>query len=42
MIFWDSSALVALLVDEEESAARRVQLEHDPDLAVWWSTPVEC
>ncbi len=42
MIFWDSSALVALLVEEEESAARRILLEHDPDLAVWWSTPVEC
>lgn len=42
MIFWDSSALVALLVDETESAARRGQLEADPELAVWWGTPVEC
>ena len=42
MIFWDSSALVALLVEETESAARRTQLEGDPDLAVWWGTPVEC
>ncbi len=42
MIFWDSSALVALLVDEAESAARRGQIEADPELAVWWGTPVEC
>ncbi len=42
MIFWDSSALVALLVEEVESVARRGQLEADPELAVWWGTPVEC
>jgi predicted nucleic acid-binding protein len=42
MIFWDSSALVALLVDEEGSAKRREQLGTDSDLAVWWGTPVEC
>lgn len=42
MIFWDSSALVALIVEEVESAARRGQLEADPDLAVWWGTPIEC
>jgi predicted nucleic acid-binding protein len=42
MIFWDSSALVALLVDEADSAPRRQQLQTDSDLAVWWGTPVEC
>jgi predicted nucleic acid-binding protein len=42
MIFWDSSALVALLVDEADSEQRRQQLEADPELAVWWGTPVEC
>lgn len=42
MIFWDSSALVALLVDEEESALRRGQLESDPTIAAWWGTAVEC
>jgi hypothetical protein len=42
MIFWDSSALVALLVDEEDSELRRQQLRSDSDLAVWWGTPVEC
>jgi predicted nucleic acid-binding protein len=30
------------LVEEAESTARRGQLEGDPELAVWWGTPVEC
>jgi uncharacterized protein len=42
MIFWDSSALVALLVDEPGSEPRRQLLRTDGDLAVWWGTPVEC
>jgi uncharacterized protein len=42
MIFWDSSALVALLVDEAGSEPRRQLLRTDGDLAVWWGTPVEC
>ncbi|MGB6219425.1 type II toxin-antitoxin system VapC family toxin [Haloferula sp.] len=42
MIFWDSSALVALLVDEADSETRLQQLQTDPELAVWWGTPVEC
>ena len=41
MIFWDSSALVALLVTESESAARRSQFQADPEMIVWWATPVE-
>lgn len=41
MIFWDSSALVALLVIEPESTGRLAQLQADPQLAVWWATPVE-
>jgi hypothetical protein len=42
MIFWDSSALLALLVEDEDSVARSGQLEADPKLAVWWGTAVEC
>jgi predicted nucleic acid-binding protein len=42
MIFWDSSALVGLLVNEVDSERRRRQLEEDPVLAAWWGTPVEC
>jgi predicted nucleic acid-binding protein len=42
MIFWDSSALVALLVAESDSDRRSEQLRTDPQLAIWWATPVEC
>ncbi len=42
MIFSDSSGLVALLVEEEGTARRLGRLEVDPELAVWWATPVEC
>lgn len=42
MIFWDSSALVALLVNEADSELRCEQLENDPALAAWWGTPIEC
>lgn len=42
MIFWDSSALVALLVSEQDSEKRFEQIRHDPALAVWWATTVEC
>lgn len=41
MIFWDSSALVALLVTEADSPLRLSQLQADSELAVWWTTPVE-
>lgn len=42
MRFWDSSALVPLLVQEPASSTVRGWLETDPALAVWWATPVEC
>ena len=42
MKFWDSSALVALLVDEPDSPRRASHLNADPVLAVWWATLVEC
>ncbi len=42
MRFWDSSAVVPLLVEEERSADRLRELETDPVLVVWWGTPVEC
>jgi len=40
--FWDSSAIVALLVEETGAADVRKRLEHDPEILVWWGTPVEC
>jgi hypothetical protein len=42
VIFWDTSAVVPLLVDEPESDRVRKFLEADPDLVVWWVTQVEC
>lgn len=40
--FWDSSALLALLV--EEAAGDRLQpvLEQDPDVAFWWGAVLDC
>lgn len=42
MIFWDSSALVSLFIDEPSSAARLHQFQEDPVAVVWWGTTVEC
>lgn len=42
MRFWDSSAIVPLLVEEATSARLLGLLESDPCLLVWWATPVEC
>ncbi|HEY6598745.1 MAG TPA: type II toxin-antitoxin system VapC family toxin [Pseudomonadales bacterium] len=42
MRFWDSSAIVPLLVDEAQLKQTRAQLEHDSAMLVWWGTPVEC
>jgi predicted nucleic acid-binding protein len=40
--FWDSSAIVPLLVQERLSNDMRVAYEDDPEVLVSWSTPVEC
>jgi uncharacterized protein len=40
--FWDSSAIVPLLVAESSSLAITAEYERDPDLIVWWATEVEC
>lgn len=42
MKFWDSSAVVPLLVDEPASADLLALLKADGGLLVWWGTPVEC
>lgn len=42
MRFWDSSAIIPLLVTEAHSTAARVHYGHDPDMAVWWATETEC
>ena len=42
MRYWDSSAIIPLLV--AESASLRVREIHvaDPAIATWWGTPIEC
>lgn len=42
MNFWDSSAIVPLLVNEPASLERGQQLEADHVMLVWWATSVEC
>jgi hypothetical protein len=41
MRFWDSSALVGLLVQERSTAALRAALDSDPDQTVWCLSAVE-
>ena len=41
MNFWDTSALVALGVDEPHRHKALRILEQDDRMAVWWGTPVE-
>ena len=42
MRFWDSSAVVPLLVNESRTDAALAAAREDPEMAVWWGTPVEC
>jgi predicted nucleic acid-binding protein len=42
MRFWDSSAVVPLLVAESSSAAVIREYELDPEVVAWWATEVEC
>jgi hypothetical protein len=42
MKFWDSSALVPLLVEEATTVRLRDLYVGEPGTIVWWATPVEC
>lgn len=42
MRFWDSSALMPLLVEEAQSDWARGLMAADAQLLVWWSTELEC
>ena len=42
MKFWDSSAILPLLVREAASDRVRHIVSEDEDMLVWWGTPVEC
>jgi predicted nucleic acid-binding protein len=40
--FWDSSAIVPLLVGEATTEAMQAIALEDPAMLVWWTTEVEC
>jgi predicted nucleic acid-binding protein len=42
MKFWDSSAIVPILVLEAASKAAVAALNADPDVIAWWGTTTEC
>jgi len=42
MRFWDSSALVPLLMGEPSTGETLAELERDPQLVAWWGTETEC
>lgn len=41
-MFWDSSALVAALLDEPRSRQLIDAFDADPVPVIWWATPLEC
>lgn len=42
MRFWDSSAIVPLLVYESDSRRMLALFRADPHMVVWWASVVEC
>lgn len=42
MKFWDSSAVLPLLVQEGTTAAAVALASRDPAMLVWWATAIEC
>lgn len=42
MRFWDTSALVPLLLEQEATEEVSDLLLEDPEIAAWWGTSVEC
>lgn len=42
MIFWDTSAVIPLVIDEPTTGRLREVWQRDPGMVVWWGTSVEC
>ncbi|MBU0750988.1 MAG: type II toxin-antitoxin system VapC family toxin [Gammaproteobacteria bacterium] len=42
MNYWDSSAILPLLVVESTTTGMQVFYEQQPEMVAWWGTPVEC
>ncbi len=42
MKFWDSSALVPLILEQPRSTEARDLLEEDDEIVAWWASSIEC
>lgn len=42
MRFWDTSALVPLVLEQESTETVTRLLDADPEIAAWWGSAVEC
>ena len=42
MKFWDSSAIVPLIVPEKSTEVVKAIAAGDSNLVYWWGSPVEC
>ena len=42
MIFWDTSAVIPLIVDEPSTDLLSKVIGQDAGMVVWWATSVEC
>ena len=42
MRFWDSSALMTLLLEQPRSAHARALVAEDGEMMVWWGSAIEC
>jgi predicted nucleic acid-binding protein len=40
--YWDSSAIVPLLLREKETARVQKLMAEDPEVVTWWGTELEC
>jgi len=40
--FWETSALVPLLLEQEATREVADLLSRDPEIAAWWGTAIEC
>jgi uncharacterized protein len=40
--FWDSSAVLPLALHEPTSERLELLLRRDPEVVLWWGTPIEC
>jgi uncharacterized protein len=42
MRYWDSSAIVPLLVQEKDTESRESMLREDSQIVTWWASRIEC